>query len=264
MRTLVVLLLSIATGVAHHPSQACMPPEAVQGGKYCEVPVPGCTDASCAFGGLWVVGKDDNGVFTVSCLLSNQFGAPLPPVGYGSFTPNPVDPAELWVTVTPGGYFAVANCGEGLLKKADCETQGMGTEAMAVAPERFVMDSSDTVTHANERLVAPCPRPNLGSGPYTVEEYDAWVTPLIAPRPPPFPPPMPPLPACACDIYSNGASMGMEYMCLSRGKYAPMDKAVCTPTRPGFPGKDQNGGHYDYFCDQAKTLCMGGRPGHAH
>lgn len=49
----------------------------------------------------------------------------------------------------------------------------------------------------------------------------------------------------------------MEYMCSSTGNYAPKDKTVCIPTRPGFPGTTQNGGHYDFFCDADKTLCTG-------
>lgn len=47
----------------------------------------------------------------------------------------------------------------------------------------------------------------------------------------------------------------MEFLCSSFGQFVPKDKTVCIPTRPGFPGTSQNGGHYDYFCDSDKTLC---------
>lgn len=254
MRSLFVLLLSIAVGFAHHPTSSCSPPIAVTGGdKYCELAAPGCTDASCASGGVYTLAKSDDGHFTLACMISNYYGAPLPPMGptSPSFNPNPNDSAELWVTIRAIPAYGVHACGSGFLDKAVCESQAMMYEALALAPERFAMGST------TEPLLAPCPRPNIGTGPYTMEEYDAYVMPFIMPRPPPFPPPMPPLPDCACDIYSNGASMGMEYMCLSIGKYAPKDKAVCTPTRPGFPGTNSNGGHYDFFCDQSKTLCMG-------
>jgi len=116
-----------------------------------------------------------------------------------------------------------------------------------------------------------CAEPNYPGVYARVAHFHDWICNVVGwsctangpsplpqpPSPPPFPPPMPPLPFCACDLYRNGASTEMEYMCSSTGNYAPKDKTVCIPTRPGFPGTTQNGGHYDFFCDADKTLCTG-------
>ena len=124
---------------------------------------------ACAHGGTYVVGRGDTtGNFIIGCALTTNpagSGAGLPPVaaGFGSFAPYPADTSEVWMTLTNG-----VPCGEGLLAKSVCEAQGRGTASLALSPDRHAKDNPSAA------LLAQCPRPNLGSAPYTVAEYNSW------------------------------------------------------------------------------------------